>query len=620
MATPVPISALPSATTSNNLSIPAVQVGTTVKVLTGTGANTLPYNNASGVLVANLDLGGSLTGILPLSNGGTNANLTASSGGIVYSTPFAFGIMAGTSTAGQVLRSGSLSAPSWSTATYPATTIGNQLLYSSASNTITGLATATNGVLITSAGGVPSIASTLPSAVQGNITTLGTVTTGVWSATSIDLAHGGTNANLTASNGGIFYSTATAGAILAGTATASKMLLSGASTTPTWSTSTIPTSAGATANKVLLSDGTNYVLSTPTFPNASATAGKFIRSDGTNWAAASSTIPDTFAQGDTIYASAANTLTALAKNTTATRYVSNTGTSNNPAWAQVDLTNGVTGQLPAANINTSALSDVQVFSSSGTWTKPTVGNSTYIYVVGGGGGGGSGRRGATASGGGGGAGGSVSEFTIPKSQLAASETVIVGTGGTGGAAQTVDSTDGNPGVAGNDSIFRHSGVNWLSGKGGGGGGGGSTGTVSGGAVGSPSDYLSGAGGNGNVGAGGVSGTPAPQAAGPGGGGGGNNAGVASNGGAALLARGGVNSGGSAPGGNGNSGLLSLPTNTPGGGGSGGAGAGSGVTPAGNGGNGGAVGGGGGGGGGSANGANSGKGGDGANGIVIVITF
>lgn len=57
----------------------------------------------------------------------------------------------------------------------------------------------------------------------------------------------------------------------------------------------------------------------------------------------------TVAQGDILYGSASNTLSALAKNTTATRYLSNTGTSNNPAWAQVDLTNGVTGILPSAN-------------------------------------------------------------------------------------------------------------------------------------------------------------------------------------------------------------------------------------------------------------------------------
>lgn len=155
--------------------------------------------------------------------------------------------------------------------------------------------TGTTGTITVSNGdgvaGNPTITISAAYLGQTSITTLGTVTTGVWTGTSIALANGGTSAALTASNGGIVYSTASAMAILAGTATASKMLLSGASTTPTWSTSTIPTSAGSTANKVLLSDGTNYVLSIPTFPNASATSGKIIRSDGTNWVASTPTFP-----------------------------------------------------------------------------------------------------------------------------------------------------------------------------------------------------------------------------------------------------------------------------------------------------------------------------------------
>ena len=55
------------------------------------------------------------------------------------------------------------------------------------------------------------------------------------------------------------------------------------------------------------------------------------------------------AQGDIMYGSATDVFSALAKNITATRYLSNTGASNNPAWAQIDLTNGVTGALPATN-------------------------------------------------------------------------------------------------------------------------------------------------------------------------------------------------------------------------------------------------------------------------------
>lgn len=93
---------------------------------------------------------------------------------------------------------------------------------------------------------------------QSSITTLGTITTGTWSATAINLGHGGTNAALTASNGGIVYSTASAMAILAGTATANRVLLSGASTIPSWSTATYPSTAGASGN-VVTSDGTNWV-------------------------------------------------------------------------------------------------------------------------------------------------------------------------------------------------------------------------------------------------------------------------------------------------------------------------------------------------------------------------
>lgn len=58
----------------------------------------------------------------------------------------------------------------------------------------------------------------------------------------------------------------------------------------------------------------------------------------------------TVAQGDVLYASALNVIAGLAKDANATRYLSNTGASNNPAWAQVDLSNGVTGRLPFANI------------------------------------------------------------------------------------------------------------------------------------------------------------------------------------------------------------------------------------------------------------------------------
>lgn len=94
----------------------------------------------------------------------------------------------------------------------------------------------------------------------------GTPATSLLQATSLTLGwtgqlgltRGGSNASLTASNGGIVYSTASAMAILAGTVTAGQMLQSGASTTPAWSTATYPSTAGTIGN-ILTSDGTNWI-------------------------------------------------------------------------------------------------------------------------------------------------------------------------------------------------------------------------------------------------------------------------------------------------------------------------------------------------------------------------
>jgi hypothetical protein len=101
-----------------------------------------------------------------------------------------------------------------------------------------------------------------------------------------------------------------------------------------------------------------------------------------------------YSQGDLVYYNTGTTFTALAKNTSATRYLANTGTSNNPAWTQVNLSNGVTDTLPVANggTNTSSAgitafnnitgytasgatgttSTNLVFSTSPTITTPTV--------------------------------------------------------------------------------------------------------------------------------------------------------------------------------------------------------------------------------------------------------
>ena len=73
-------------------------------------------------------------------------------------------------TVGKILRSDGTDLV-YTTATYPTTTAVSTLLYSSAANVISALATANNGILITSATGVPSISAQLTyNTTTGNLT------------------------------------------------------------------------------------------------------------------------------------------------------------------------------------------------------------------------------------------------------------------------------------------------------------------------------------------------------------------------------------------------------------------------------------------------------------------
>jgi hypothetical protein len=92
----------------------------------------------------------------------------------------------------------------------------------------------------------------------------GVVTTGVWSGTAVSLANGGTNANLTAVNGGVVYSTASAFAISAA-GTAGSLLVSGGAGAPTWGTVALGSANSVSGILGIANGGTNS--------SATATAG-----------------------------------------------------------------------------------------------------------------------------------------------------------------------------------------------------------------------------------------------------------------------------------------------------------------------------------------------------------
>lgn len=113
----------------------------------GTGGYVLAYLNGVPTWAATTTLS-TITGTLALNKGGTNGSLVASNGGIVYSDASQFQILGGTATAGQILRSGASAAPTWSTATYPATAgTAGQVLMSNGTNWISA-ATSSSGTFI----------------------------------------------------------------------------------------------------------------------------------------------------------------------------------------------------------------------------------------------------------------------------------------------------------------------------------------------------------------------------------------------------------------------------------------------------------------------------------------
>jgi hypothetical protein len=255
---------------NNGTSIVNSTVGTSGQILTSGGAGAPTWTTLSGAAVTSFQtsLSGltpavattgavTLAGTLGLASGGTNANLTAVNGGIVYSGAGALAISAA-GTSGQILTSNGAAAPSWTTLSGVA---------------VTTISFGTTGL-------------TPNSATSGVVTVAGTLVVG----------NGGTGATTLTQNGVLFGNgTSAVGVTAAGTT--GQVLVGNTGSAPTWATlsgaavTSFQTSlsgltpAVATTGAVTLA-GTLGATSGGTGATVAPTAGQFLYSAaGTTYAA-----------------------------------------------------------------------------------------------------------------------------------------------------------------------------------------------------------------------------------------------------------------------------------------------------------------------------------------------
>jgi hypothetical protein len=309
--------------------IPITTGATTIGFLANGSANQVLRVPAGGGApgFGSLDLAASGTvgsTILGLANGGTNASLTASAGGVLWTNATQMQVLAGTATANKPLLSGASASPSWWACTLPAAPAGaNRLLYADTTSTTNWTNSANSALLVTNGSGVPSFATDIPTAV-----TIGGSYVYRVGGTDVSLADGGTGASLTAVNGGLVWSSSTALQILAA-GTSGYFLQCGGAGAPSW-VQFVPTTAGGlgascppTAGNLLSGNGATWTTL------AIGSAGKLLRSTGTAPAWSTITMPDSVAVNTLLYASSADVLAALATSNKATL---TTDASGVPTW------------------------------------------------------------------------------------------------------------------------------------------------------------------------------------------------------------------------------------------------------------------------------------------------
>ncbi|MCX6329562.1 MAG: hypothetical protein NTZ85_08640, partial [Bacteroidia bacterium] len=321
--------------------------------------------------------------VLDVTNGGTGQSSPLIPGGVLYgSTATAAGVTAAGNT-GQMLRSTGLGMPIWSTPTYPnSATLGkimigdgtnwvetnttypisttiNQLLYSPSNNTITGLPTLNNGVLVTDVTGVPQWA--LKTIFTSSALTDGHIYVGNASSVATDVAMSGDASII---NTGAVTVGRINGATL-GTTTATNNNILVANGTQ-WNS--VPTSGDVTIdNTGLTTIGTGAVTS------GKILDGTIVNADVSNIAAIDFSKLANLPSANILVGSAGNVATATAVSGDAT--ISNTGV------VTVGRINGSPLGITTATNNNILVADGSQWNSVAMSNDATISNAGALTLV-----------------------------------------------------------------------------------------------------------------------------------------------------------------------------------------------------------------------------------------------
>lgn len=370
-----------------------------VRSYTATGSLWLKGLSTSGTFTATQPAFSDLSGVAPVSQGGTGTSTLVSLGLIYGNGTSAVSVTA--SAANSVLVTSAASIPSLSqtlplsvqqnittlgitifgTGTWNGSTIAVSyggtgtstlaaygLVYGNGTANVGVTNSSANSILVTNATNVPSLSQTLPLAVQQNQTTVGTIASGVWNSTAVTVPFGGTGAtSLTAH--GIVIGEGTASVAVTAAMSGGQLLVGQTSTSdpvPRSIVGDISLSAGGTASISASAVGTTALA------NNSVGTAKIAQFVGLSVLG----VTGTSVANIGAIVGAANQ--SLVVNSGATAL----------SFGLVSLSAGVTGTLPIANGGTNgttaatALSNLGAVSLTGTSQALSAGFNVTPYNIG----------------------------------------------------------------------------------------------------------------------------------------------------------------------------------------------------------------------------------------------